>query len=763
MTNKLKRLTLALASAGLLTLYGCGGSSSPAIDSTTSIPVRVIDGAIQNATVCLDKNSNGLCDTGEPSGTTGPDGSVNLVIDTADIGKYPVLAVVGTDAIDADTGLVPVAFTMSTPADSTAVVSPLTTLVQQMVASTGASSTEAAAAIQEITGITVSLFQDYTRVAAPTDGSISAATVARMIVVATQQQTTALVGAEGTQAIDDTTITSAQLDTATQQQLLVLLPDLVAAISDPALETAGAEEKEAALLAAATKLIGDSGLTLTTVATAVAVNNAAAAPDIAAPPSASLGLRGLNYTDAANYVLRLNTQTAAQNTPDTSSNIRYVDRRYRSENNVLTSWNIGTEPRYQADIHWDGSAWQNCGLNFESTASVRDANGNATYNYCGGRETGNSSRANLAVAGQSMAEVLNKVIAAGYRDFTIGDNTPATVNAKFGSDVFPAGAVLGYQTNTTLTSAVTYAPGSDNLVSLETSTPCGNTYTEALATSFEAMVAKLDGTKACIGSQRIFTNAEGVTLDSGARNEGWGSTTVSLSNIGNAPANFTEATASSYYTSNIRLRAAFAPGNVAKYYSCQERFNGSVRNCDQIGTGSYTIATVGDARTLSFAGLPALASARNSNRVFVQRAGKLYYGYQSRASVTQSVRPNTVASIALLDKLGLPRIDPEVPLTLTAASYQGTWDLRDPADPIEPGLKLVINRIAGYVCQDPITSNPYACSLTFTNAATGAFTLTDDTSTVIGTLDFVTGTGGGTFEDRLLSVPVSGNFVAQRR
>lgn len=761
MTNKLKRLTLGLASASLFALHGCGGSSSPAIDSTTSVSVRVIDGAIQNAMVCLDKNSNGLCDTGEPSGKTGPDGSVSLVIDTADVGKYPVLAVVGTDAIDADTGAVPVAFTMSTPADSTAVVSPLTTLVQQMVASTGASSTDAAAALQEITGITVSLFQDYTQVAAPTDGSISAATVARMIVVTTQQQTTALAGAEGTQAIDGTTITSAQLDTAIQQQLLVLLPDLVASISDPSLETASAEEKEAVLLAEATKLIGDSGLTLTSVATAVAVNNAVAAPDVPATVTAALGLRGLNFTDAANYFLRLQTQTAAQNTPDTGNNIRYVDRRYRSENNALTSWNIGSEPRYQADIHWDGSAWRNCWLNFESTASVRDANGNATYNYCGGRETGSTSRANLAVAGQNMAEVMNRVIAAGYTDFTIGDNTPATVNDWFGSDVFPAGAVLGYQTNTSLTRAVTYAPGSDNLVLLETSAPCAATTTEALATSLEAMVAKFDGAHACIGSQRTFKNADGVTLDSGPRNEGWGATVVSLGIIGNAPANFTEATATSYYTSNIRLRAAFAADNVVKYYSCQERYNGSTRNCDQIGTGSYTIATAGDARTLSFAGLPALASARNSNRVFVERAGKLYHGYQNRAAVTQNVRPNTVASVALLGKLGLPSIDPEVPLILTVASYQGTWDLRDPADLSEPGLKLVINRTGGYACQDPRTSDSFTCSLTFTNAATGEFTLEDDTSTVTGTLDFMTGTGGGTFYDSLALA--TGVFVAQRR
>ena len=73
MKIRMKRLTLGIASAGLFSLYGCGGGSSsvtpavtPPVVTTTSVPITVIDGAIQNATVCLDKNSNGSCDAGEP-------------------------------------------------------------------------------------------------------------------------------------------------------------------------------------------------------------------------------------------------------------------------------------------------------------------------------------------------------------------------------------------------------------------------------------------------------------------------------------------------------------------------------------------------------------------------------------------------------------------------------------------------------------------------------------------------------------------------
>ena len=74
----LKRLSLALAGAALLTLAGCGGSPSDATapSTTQDVVTRVVDGPISNALVCLDKNGNGACDAGEPSGRT--DASGNL-------------------------------------------------------------------------------------------------------------------------------------------------------------------------------------------------------------------------------------------------------------------------------------------------------------------------------------------------------------------------------------------------------------------------------------------------------------------------------------------------------------------------------------------------------------------------------------------------------------------------------------------------------------------------------------------------------------
>ena len=189
MKNQSDRYKLSCAMAVLLLVAGCGSDDSATPDvpvpTTTNVSTTVIDGAIRNATVCLDKNANGKCDADETQGKTDVAGNVTLAVPNADVGKYTLLAIVGTDAVDADNGSVTVPFALSAPADQTGVVSPLTTLVQQTIATTGTSSAEAAKAVQEQTGITASLFQDFTKVTAPTDGSTSAAAVARLLVVTT--------------------------------------------------------------------------------------------------------------------------------------------------------------------------------------------------------------------------------------------------------------------------------------------------------------------------------------------------------------------------------------------------------------------------------------------------------------------------------------------------------------------------------------------------------------------------------------------------
>lgn len=789
MKMTLNRLAIGFLGAGMLTIYGCGGGSdtpapAPTPTPTANVPITVIDGPIQNATVCLDKNGNGLCDTGEPSDKTNASGNASLTVDAADAGKYPVIAIVGTDAIDTDRPNTPITvpFTLSAPADQTSVVSPLTTLVQQTVASTGASTADAAATVQAATGITASLFQDFTKVTAPTDGSVDAATVARMLVVTTQQQSSAIAGSLNTTAIDDSKITQADIDKAVQLKMMELLPSLVAALGNPTvLAATTAADKEAALLAAATTLVTDSGLTTSSMATVVAINTQASSttPVAAAEPAAGFNLVNLSYTNASNYFTRLFTATLAQNTPESGS-IRNVERRLRTNAGNQAKWGSGSDPWRGADLHWNGSAWANCPINFENTSGVRDSQGNSTYNYCGNRETGKSNRATFDVTGKSMSGVYTQIRAAGFTNMTIADTS------SLGDATFPLGSKLHYQTNTALTNAISYYPGSSDAVGDSTvvsqyslAVSAGGVASEQPAgvgcnstefqqtnghnsTTLEGMIAAMTGTP-CIFTGGSFTY-NGVTYTNpDTKNEAWGNSSVNIGTIGSAPVG--SGPAPGFYTTNTRLRAAFkgTGANAVTYYACKERFNnGSSRNCEPIGTGTYTIATLGDARVMTFNNLPSQSAPLTFTRVFVERGGLVYAGFQVKPIVSNSARLNSEGSTALMTQLGLTPEDPSLPLALTAGSYQGTWDLRDAANIADGGITVFIRGNGSTSCQDRSNASVFACSVTFTNPSTGAFTFSDSVSTASGTLNFLTGRASGTFNDPT-STPATGNFVGQRR
>lgn len=74
---------------------------APTANQKITVNGKVADGYLDNAKVCLDKNENGKCDTGEPN-TLSVNGSYDLSIDTTDVGKYPILVEVTTSTVDLD-------------------------------------------------------------------------------------------------------------------------------------------------------------------------------------------------------------------------------------------------------------------------------------------------------------------------------------------------------------------------------------------------------------------------------------------------------------------------------------------------------------------------------------------------------------------------------------------------------------------------------------------------------------------------------------
>lgn len=774
MKIQFNRFGVAISGAVLLMAAGCGGGSSDiAVPATTSVSTTVVDGAIENAVVCLDKNGNGLCDVGEVQGRTDANGKVTIDVPSADVGKFPIIALVGLDARDKDHGAVMTAYAMSAPADQSGVVSPLTTLVQQTVALTGATSADAAKAVQATTGITASLFEDFTSPTATAGGGVSAATVARLIVVTTQKQSALLATAVGTQSLDGVAITQAHIDNAVRKKLLELLPDLVAALADPAVMAAtDRTAREALLLTAATTLATNSGLNTASVATVVAVNSQGSTPvpDVAEAPMAGFSLATLNFTSATDYFFRALTSSASQNTPDADKNVRYVDRRVRSVAGNVAQWGSGGEPARGADLHFNGTSWVNCPVNLESTSSVRDAAGNSTYNYCDGLETGKTKRVALDVAGKPMSAVYAQLLAAGYTNFSVADV------AVLAAATFPVGSSVQYHANTPLTEALAYYPGSSNwtaqysaavsaggtAATQAASAGCNSTEFKTApsvgSTTLEDLIASMTGTP-CVFPQGSFTYNSVKQTSPDASDEAWTNSTLSIGSIGTAPVG--SGTAPGFYTGNTKLRIAFKGDgvNAVTYYSCKERFNnGSPRNCTVIGHGSYTVTALGDGRALTLNGAPAL-TVNLPSRVLIERAGHIYQGYQNKPTVSNTARLNTIAATALLSQLRLPAIDPSTPFSLTAGSYQGIWDVSDPA---VAGSKTILSILANGLatCQDSLNPPPgLACAVTFTDPVTGAFRFTTADRSGSGTFNYLTGTASADWQN----ATTQGHLVAQRR
>lgn len=169
-------------------------------------------------------------------------------------------------------------------------------------------------------------------------------------------------------------------------------------------------------------------------------------------------------------------------------------------------------------------------------------------------------------------------------------------------------------------------------------------------------------------------------------NEWPGNSSVNLGNL--AGANTLPANTGNHYTTTATLRVSFAAsGNRVTFHRCLRRAaDNSPRNCSVLGLGTRSIQTLGDARMLSFSVQPALAQKLGYARVFVERGGKVYFGFKNPVgNVSTDIRLNITAANALLEQLGLPRILPVTqPGTATGAraaplaTLKGAWGGADP-------------------------------------------------------------------------------------
>ena len=731
------------ASGAVLTACGSGGGDDVTlppdpVPTTVSQTIKVIDGAIRGAKVCLDKNGNGLCEADEPGGVTLADGSITFTIAVVDFNQYPVLALVGTDAVDADHGPVTVAFSLQAPADKPAVVSPLSTLVVAHAAASKQSTADAEKSVQEALGLTVSPLADFTAsTAAP---SATAGAAARLLVLATQQQSTALATAKDAAG---NLLAKADVDKAIQQNLMTLLPAVATAVNDPAVAQATTQAaKDTALAAAATKLTADKGLTTAGAAAAVAVAKLpVAADDPGAAPAAGLSMRWFSYTDAGNYNVRMFKATALQSTTVNGkrqfTEYREQARAANGTNTFYQQWGEGLNNWARNQTVWTGTEWFTCAPEQVHEATPWDATGRSESVYCKSNKSSNV-RSARDISGLKMADVVAEIRAYPLKD-TAGDfaawGPDPVVHAARLQGTFPAGSKLHYYTGTDTALPDSYNTTSGDRLFVYNALVAGGNATECNKVSstnsiqfqddssltLEKLIDRYKGTP-CVFNPRS-TPAGNVA------NDWWSQSTFGIGNIGTG---YADTSGTGYFRNGVQtLRASFGSGNAVNYWLCLLRdSDGSTRNCQAAGTGTYSIEALGNGRVLRLANQPAMASSLSYTRTMVEHNGQIWFGFRSKPAVTKQVRPNLEATHALLAALGVPA--PRTGAALTAdtllrdyTSQQGRISAGGPGTYSRGALAWMPNDNSGLVGAWSLSpaGNPMAQSFFF--FADGSYVMTD--------------------------------------
>ncbi len=710
--NRIRALSAMVAVATLAA--ACGGGSDeaaapPPVASPPPAPATVaISGkafALQGTTACYDTSSNGDCETAEPtSGASAADGSFTIAgVASAAAGQHRVVVKVPATAVDADTGVaVGKAFVLMAPATGTAgaqsvFVSPLTTLVQRQM-DAGQSKAEAVAFVQSNLALAVSPLADFTAGGAD---NLKAANAARLVVATQNRQAADLAPAVGMADVSGSTVTQPQIDVEVGKTLGAALSAIGSAAVDPTLAGKTGAPLVAAVGALATAVVAQVGLTVPEVVAQVGVAKLPPEPVSTAAPTAGASLSALRFTSASDWVMRSGQSTAVDNTP-VNGLVRSYDVRTRTEaynfaagSPSVVSWGFNNDLARAGEQWWNGTAWVGCPLGYRNPATPRDASGRSNYNYCNGFENGTSVRSAVDIAGQTLASVVTtkiRVMPGGAGGVNYADWGPADLGL-LGAATFPAGSVLHYQTNTPLESAIAYDVRDSALVTVYTQAIAdggdGRTGNPApacfeanpvpvAATSLEQMVARSPG-RPCVSNTQ--TNADGTSL---TPNEGWFGTALPLGNVAGYFTTLPAGTGS-FYTNEARMRVSFTgtgTGNATVYYACYTRRTPlSTRNCQTLGTGTYTIATLGDARVMTLNNVPVGAQRTNFARVFVERGGKVYYGYKNPVGQpAPQVRLNMTAANAMLTRLALPILAPtDAPSALTGAKAttmavaKGVW------------------------------------------------------------------------------------------
>jgi trimeric autotransporter adhesin len=657
MKHTFRTAAFALTGAAVLALAACGGGgggggTTPGADggtggsATTPIAGIVADGLIQGATVCYDLNDNGRCDDGEPvSSGTGTDGAYTLAVPAEEAGKHAVIAMVPATAIDQDNPGVPVgtAFTLKSPAQAdtskSVFVSPLTDAVVQLMAAAGTTDPAAAIAqLQQVLGLTMSPLENF--VAARTGGT------AEQQAAAQQAGTYAQVLTEVKKEIGKTA-EAAGVETEKKEALIsvVVLNTLNTLATSVASSTGTVAEL-------GQSIVQSQGINTTTVAVQadIAAQVTASTPDTSTSAAPFVIVRDVRYTNANNWSYRLfsgDGSTASDG--------------WQYSNEIRRQKSSGSMRTFQRDVsYYDeaAAAWYECPSSGYMVSRTRMTSGGVTESLFCNTIAGTARRTDESIAGSTLRSVLEKVRGSGIAGY---DTWGAAPSALTDADaVFPAGSVLRYQLDTQ-----TQNPDSHSLSNKIRVVPPGTGPTDPVPYDTWPFASTLE--------QFV------------AANPGFNAATVT----GNITDQLGEAPDTSVTDPTLQKRAFYRVGFAStgpsagntRYYLCRRLVAGPTTSCSTLGDGTYTIEAKADSRVLRLAGIPAtIVALTGSSRIYVERAGAIFYGSKVVAQTTTSIRINKPAWEALLAQLPgvVAHTEPTAPPALDAAKW--LREIRDLGD-----------------------------------------------------------------------------------
>ncbi|MBS7806330.1 hypothetical protein [Variovorax sp. PCZ-1] len=635
-------LSIAAALSGALVLSACGGgggggggTTPPVSAAPVSLSGVVADGLIQGARVCYDLNDNGRCDTGEPvSADTGANGAYSLSVPASEAGKHAVIAIVPVGAIDADTGPVSVAYTLKAPANTdtgaSLFVSPITTIVQEVMQASG--TTDPAAAIELVKqqlGMTISPLDNFVALRATNSDAARAGTIAQIITALKQE-----VGA--------TAATANVPEAQTQALLSVVVVNNLSALANSVASSTGSSTITAANLAAS------QGITSATVATQaqIASTIVAATTDTntVTTPTPFVTLRDFRYTSPTNWNYRVFT----------GDDVARPDG-FKRANDVRVNSTAFPYVRNQSYYNEATSSWYACPSDGFEALVYKDATATAPgeSSYCSTYRD-SSRRSTEDISGQSITAVISRVRASGLDGYSTWAGAPSLVADQ--NAVFPAGSQLRYQVVTRLSTPIGQDLASKVRVNKNTT-----------ATAFEKwpFAANLD---------EMIQYYPG-NFNSGTPNGG------NTDGIGQFPdGSYQVAGMQAVKNYRVMYQALTPTTGNARIWQCRRNATPNINTNCSVGSSflmdtTYTIEALGDARVLKFASLPSeLLALRKSNRLYVERGGAVFYGFKDILSTDTSVRMNVTAWNAMRAQFAgvTSHTDPVAPV----ASEFGSW-LRD--------------------------------------------------------------------------------------